>query len=281
MAIRIITDSAADLEIGELAERNIHRISQEVRFGDEVFTDGVNMDKDSFFRRLMDSKEAATTSQPSPDAFLAEFEAARDAGEPAVVVLISSALSGTYQSACIAKELCGYEDIYLVDSRSATAGERLLIDEACRMRDLGCSALEIASELNRIRDKLRIFAVVDTLEYLCRGGRLSKTEAQIGSIAHVKPILALGSDGVIRSRDKAMGLSRARVKLTKLLEQTPFDSRYPVYPLYSYSTDNCMKLCEEFRKEYPDTVLAEPVGIGPTIGAHVGPGVLGLVYMER
>ena len=225
MAIRIITDSAADLEIRELAERNIHRISQEVRFGDEVFTDGVNMDKESFYRRLMDSKEAATTSQPSPDAFLAEFEAARDAGEPAVVVLISSALSGTYQSACIAKELCGYEDIYLVDSHSATAGERLLIDEACRMRDLGCSALEIASELNRIRDKLRIFAVVDTLEYLCRGGRLSKTEAQIGSIAHVKPILTLGSDGVIRSRDKAMGLSRARAKLMKLLEQTPFDSR--------------------------------------------------------
>ena len=281
MAIRIITDSAADFEVKELAERNIHRITQEVRFGDEVFTDGINLDKDSFYRRLMDGKEAPTTSQPSPDAFLTEFEAARDAGEPAIVVLVSSVLSGTYQSATIAKELCGYEDIYLVDSRSATAGERLLIDEACRMRDLGCNALEIAAELNRIRDKLRIFAVVDTLEYLCRGGRLSKAEAQFGSIAHVKPILTLGSDGVIRSRDKAMGLSRARVKLMKLLEQTPFDPAYPVYPLYSYSTDNCSKFCEEFRKEYPDVTLAEPVGIGPTIGAHTGPGVLGLVYLER
>ena len=280
MAIRILTDSAADFESRELAEKNIRRVSLEVRFGDDTYLDGVNIDKDEFYRLLTGRKDSPTTSQPSPEAFLKEFEAARDAGDSVVAVLISSTLSGTYQSACLAKELCGYEEIYLVDSRSASAGERILVDIAWDMAAKGCSAFEIAAELNRLREKLRIYAVVDTLEYLCRGGRLSKAEAQLGSLAHVKPILTLNFEGVIRSRDKAMGLTRARSKLLKLLEQTPFDSRYPVYPLYSHSMDNCRKLCEEFCALYPQARMAEAVGMGPTIGTHVGPGLLGLVYLE-
>ena len=279
--VRIITDSAADFENHELAEKNIHRVSLEVRFGSDTYLDGVNLDKDSFYQRLTTDKENPTTSQPSPEAFLKEFEEARDAGDAVVAVLISSTLSGTYQSACLAKELCGYDDIYLIDSRSATAGEHILVDIACDMATKGCSAFEIAVELNKLREKLRIYAVVDTLEYLCRGGRLSKAEAQLGSLAHVKPILTLNFEGVLHSRDKAMGLARARGKLMKLLEQTPFDPRYPVYPLYSHSMDKCHKLCAEFRQQYPDGSLAEPVGVGPTIGTHVGPGLLGLVYLEQ
>jgi len=281
MAIRILTDSAADFENHELAKKKIRRVSLEVRFGNDTYLDGVDLDKDSFYHRLTTDKESPSTSQPSPEAFLKEFEAAREAGDQVVAVLISSTLSGTYQSACLAKELCGYEEIYLVDSRSASAGERILVDIACDMAAKGCSAFEIAVELSKLREKLRIYAVVDTLEYLCRGGRLSKAEAQLGSLAHVKPILTLAADGVIHSRDKAMGLTRARGKLLKLLEQTPFDPRYPVYPLYSWSMDNCRKLCEEFRELYPEVTLAQSVGMGPTIGTHVGPGLLGLVYLEQ
>lgn len=280
MSIRILTDSAADFERQELAKKNIYGVPLEVRFGSETFLDGLDLDKAGFYQRLTENREAPATSQPSPEAFLREFEAAREAGEPVVAVLISSTLSGTYQSACLARELCGWDEIHIVDSRSASGAERLLVDMACDMAAKGCSAFEIAAELTKRREKLRIFAAVDTLEYLCRGGRLSKTEAQLGSLAHIKPILTLAADGVIRSRDKSMGLSRARARLLKLLEQTPCDTRFPLYPLYSHTDGNCQKLCQELQEQFPDIRLAEPVGMGPSIGAHVGPGLLGFAYLE-
>ena len=170
--IRIITDSAADFSQSELQALSVRCVPMTVSFGEDSYTDGVDLPQEIFWQR-MEAGQNPKTSQPSPDAFLREFEAAKDAGDSVVCILISSALSGTMQSALIAAGMVEDLDIALVDSLTATAGQRLLVQEACRLRDAGNeSAQDIAAAVRQLVPRIRIAACLDTLSYLARGGRI-------------------------------------------------------------------------------------------------------------
>lgn len=278
--IRIITDSAADFSQAELQKLSVRCVPMTIAFGGDSYTDGVDLPQEIFWQR-MEAGQTPKTSQPSPDAFLREFEAAKDAGDSVLCVLISSALSGTLQSALIAAGMTEGLDIALVDSLSATAGERLLVQEACRMRDAGGkTAQEIADALRLLVPRVRIFACLDTLSYLARGGRIPKAAAGVGMLMKLKPIVTVSEEGLVAMAGKAIGRHRAGDALLKLTADHPIDPRYPVLPLYTGGRENCIAFLRQTAQAGYACTIDDAVSIGPTIGAHVGPGAFGLAYIS-
>ena len=280
MAIRIITDSAADFDREVAKRRKIDIVSMAIQFGGASFLDGKNLTADIFYKLLKEGKENPTTSQPTPADFLALFEEIKAAGDQAVVVTISGSLSGTLQSAAIAKDMCEYEPIYIVDSRSATAGMQILVNYACKLRDSGLPAQDIAEQLERLQGKIRIFAMVDTLEYLRRGGRLSALQAGIGTVTKLKPTIAV-RDGAVAVVGKSFGTAAAVKSLLKLLEEHPVDDAYPSYFLYTDDMSREELLLPKLRELGKLPRRLHYCAIGATIGTHVGPGAMGMAYVER
>ena len=240
--IRILTDSACDLSAQELEHYGITAVPLSIHFGETVYRDGVTLEKDRFYELLRESEEFPKTSQPSPSDFESHFEEAKRADDEVVAVLISSALSGTYQGAQIAKTMADYDKIYLVDSLTATVGERLLLLEAVKLRDAGKSAAEIAEALEALKKRITIWACLDTLEYLYKGGRLSRTAAGIGTLANMKPIITVTGDGNVAVHKKCIGQKRSMEQLVRLTEGKRPDPAYPLFGLYTYDRANCAAL---------------------------------------
>lgn len=281
MAVRIIVDSAADMEKEELEQMNVRLVPMSIIFDEEMFLDGVTIDKAQFYHKLVHEKIFPKTAQPSPEAFYQEFLEAKEAEDEVVVITISSALSGTFQSANIAKEMAEYDNIYLIDSMSATLGQRILVDMAVKERSLGQRAGQIAEKLESVKEKITITAVVDTLEYLQKGGRLTRAEAGIGTLANLKPIITLNQEGKVEMTDKALGKKRAFYKIVAAFAKAEIDREYPAYFVYTMEEDNCdtmisMIEAAGYEKEY--LIKKE---IGGTIGAHVGNGAFGFVYISK
>ncbi|GFI61539.1 DegV domain-containing protein [Clostridiales bacterium] len=279
--VKIVTDSASDMENDELKTYSVEKIPLAVSFGDKNYLDGEDLFKDEFYRLLESEKEFPKTSQPSPDAFLEIFERAREAGDSLVVILLSAALSGTVQSAQIAKELSGYDDIHIIDSRLVSGGEKVLVIYAASLRDKGYSASAIAKEVEKLRDRSRLAAGLDTLEYLCKGGRLSKTAAGIGTLANIKPIIKLTKEGAVVLADKCMGHKSQVKRLIKYPENDGIDYRFPICFLYSQDKGNCEEFMEKMKEAGYDLSNSCVVNIGPAIGSHIGIGAIGIVYFTQ
>lgn len=280
MGIRIITDSSADFDRATAKRRQVEIISMAVQFGNASFLDGKTITNDVFYTLLKEGRENPTTSQPTPAEFLRVFEEAKAAGDQVVAVLISSVLSGTVQSAQIAKGMCEYEDIYIVDSLSATAGIQILVNLACKLRDSGLPAPGIAQELERLKGRIRIFAVLDTLEYLRRSGRLSGFQAGLGAMTKLKPVITV-RDGAVSIAAKAFGTSAAVKQLQKFLLQYPVDDAYLSYFLYTDDKEREELLLPALREQGKLPLRLHYSSVGPTIGTHIGPGALGMAYIER
>ena len=280
MGIRIITDSSADFDRATAKRRQVEIISMAVQFGNASFLDGKTITNDVFYTLLKEGRENPTTSQPTHAEFLRVFEEAKAAGDQVVAVLISSVLSGTVQSAQIAKGMCEYEDIYIVDSLSATAGIQILVNLACKLRDSGLPAPGIAQELERLKGRIRIFAVLDTLEYLRRSGRLSGFQAGLGAMTKLKPVITV-RDGAVSIAAKAFGTSAAVKQLQKFLLQYPVDDAYPSYFLYTDDKEREELLLPALREQGKLPLRLHYSSVGPTIGTHIGPGALGMAYIER
>ncbi len=280
MAIRIITDSASDLELSDAKDWQVQVVPMSIQFGDRSYLDGLDLSKTEFYQKLLQGDESPTTAQPAPADFLQLFESARDAGDQVVVILLSSVLSGTFQSAVIAREMCGYADIHLIDSRSASTGIQLLVWEACRMRNAGASAQEISQRLETLKDRIRIFAAIDTLEYLRRGGRLSDFQAGLGTVAKIKPLITV-RDGAVSIIRKSFGLSAAVKQLGALLEEHPADLDFPFFLLYSDDIARSDLLLPKLESLGYYAEGLRRASLGPTIGTHIGPGALGIVYLEQ
>lgn len=280
MATRIITDSAADFDLDTARRRKISVVPMTIQFGSAAFLAGKNLSNDTFFQLLQEGRENPSTSQPAPAAFLRLFEEAKAAGDQVVAILLSGSLSGTLQSAEIAKGMCDYEPIYIVDSRSATAGMQILVNLACKLRDSGLPAAGIAEEVERLKDKVRVFAVVDTLEYLRRGGRLSGFQAGLGTVTKLKPVIAV-RDGRLSIAGKSFGMAAAVKQLLKILEDHPVDDDYPSYFLYTGDKSREELLLPKLRERSALPRRLHYCSVGPTIGAHAGPGALGMAYIER
>lgn len=280
MATRIITDSSADLTAQEAEALHVHIVSMSIQFGDRSYLDGVDLSKPEFYQLLAAGKDSPTTAQPTPADFLTPLEEAKEAGDEAVVIPLSSQLSGTYQSAVIAKDMCEYSPIQVVDSRSASAGIHLLVEEACRLRDSGASAQEIAQALEALKGRVRIFALIDTLEYLRRGGRLSNLQASLGTVTKLKPVISV-REGAVMVVGKAFGVSAAMKQLLRFLAEHPVDNSFPAYALYSDDESRVDDFIPRLRELDLLPKELRRCSIGPTIGTHIGPGAVGMAYIEK
>ena len=281
MAIRILTDSSADYEPQELAGKGILMVPIGVAFGDEAFQDGYNLSKEEFYRRLLTRKHFPKTAQPSPAEFLTYFEAAKEAGDQLVAILLSSGLSGTYHSACVAKEMCDYADIHVIDSRSAVTGIRMMVDTALARVAEGRSAQQIEDEIVDMRSRMTIYAGMDTLEYLRMGGRISKTQASLAGALNVKPVLSVNPvDGTLDVPNKALGLKRAMGILLDYMKKIPRDSSYPIYFPFSLNPENVKSFIALAKQQYPDIDENLFFNLGPTIGSHIGDNAFGFTYVR-
>ena len=281
MAIRIVTDSAADYSAQEIEKRQITCIPMSVSFGDKEYLDGKDITKEEFFELLTTSKEFPKTSQPAPTSFLECFENAKEAGDTVIAILVSSALSGTFQNANLAKNMAEYDNIHIIDSKTATLGMRVLVDRAVKLRDAGASAEEIVAEVESLRPRLRIFAGLDTLEYLAKGGRISKAAATIGNLANLKPLITITEEGSVSLCGKQMGIRHACKQVAKLVMADEPDLNCPIYFLYSYDQKNCAAFLHTLKKSGLEIESPKVRGIGPIIGTHIGTGAFGIVYVAK
>ena len=279
MKTRIIVDSTADL-MPEMKER-VHIVPLTVCFGDEEYIDGVTIDHKSFYEKLIESDVLPTTSQATPDAFIKEFEKAKQAGEVAVVITLASGFSGTYQSAMIAAE--EYENIYVVDSASAAMGSGILIELAFRLLDDGKSAEEIAAVLEEEKKKIVVVALVDTLEYLKNGGRISKTVAFAGGVLNIKPVLSVVG-GEINMLGKARGSKMGNNLLIQEIDKAGgIDFNKPVLLGYSGISDALLlKYIEDSRHIWEGNLQeVRYTSVGSVIGTHAGPGAVVVAFFKN
>lgn len=279
MKTRIIVDSTADL-MPEIKKR-VSVVPLTVHFGNEEYVDGVTMDHQTFYEKLVENDVLPSTSQASPAAFAEKFEEAKQAGEEAVVITVSSKLSGTYQSALIAS--VDYDNIYLVDSGSAAVGSGILTELAVQLLEEGLEAKEIAKRLEEEKKKIIIVALVDTLEYLKRGGRISKTAAFAGSILNIKPVLSV-ENGEIHMLGKARGSKQGNNLLVQEIEKAGgVDFSRPVLLGYTGISDALLLKYIRDSRHLWEQGLGEVryTTVGSVIGTHAGPGAIAAAFFKK
>lgn len=281
MSIRIIVDSASDLTKEQADALHLDFLPLKTIFGEEEFLDGITLSHEQFYEKLIESDCLPTTSQISPHDFEQVYEDVRKNGDTAVVITLSGKLSGTYQSAHIALE--DYEDcVTIVDSENVCLGEQILVMYACRLRDAGASAAEIADALNSKKKNVRTVALLDTLEYLKRGGRISKTAAFAGNLLSIKPVIAIENGEVAilgKARGSKNGCNMLREEITKY---HGIDFSMPVCLGYTGLDD---KLLQKYIKDNSDLWVSKvdelPISsIGSTIGTHTGPGGICVAFFS-
>lgn len=277
--VRIITDGTSDLSAQRAAELNVHVMPMWVFFGQESFVDGVDITREEFFARLESCQELPTTSQLNPDDFLEVFQKYVDQGDQVVGIFLSSELSGTCQSACIARDMAEGGEIHIVDSRTVTFALALLVEEAVRMRDEGLSAARIAEAVEQLARRTKLLAIVDTLTYLKKGGRISAATAAVGGLLGIKPIVEVDSRGTVEAVGKARSMASGLEWIARHIEQAPADPAYAVAYGHSNSPER-VPLCMEALKDVLPQGRPPLMGsIGAVIGTHVGPGAVGVAYI--
>jgi DegV family protein with EDD domain len=279
MNTRIIVDSTADL-MPEYKSR-VQIVPLTLNFGDQEYIDGVTIDHKTFYEKLVESDVLPTTSQATPDAFAKEFNKVQQTGDSAVVITLSGKFSGTYQSAIIAAE--DYENIYVVDSGSAAMGSGILVELAFALLDKGLSAKEIAEQLEEEKKKIVVVALVDTLEYLKKGGRISKTVAFAGSVLNIKPVLSV-IDGQIQMLGKARGSKMGNNLLVQQIDKAGgIDFSKPVLLGYSGISDALLKKYIEDSRYIWEGNLEEVryTTVGSVIGTHAGPGAVVVAFFKK
>lgn len=280
MAVRIITDSGFDVPDASDARLTVLPLS--ITFGDTTYADGVDLTNDRFFELLIESDELPKTSQATPYAYTQIFERVRAAGDEAVVITLSSGLSGTYQSALTAA--ADYPEVHVVDSKSVTIAQGILVQYALRLVDEGHTAAEIASMVESARERLVLLALLDTLEYLRRGGRIPKSVGTIGELLSIKPVVGVRAGEVVML-GKARGSKNGRNLLHQEVEKNGIDFTMPVLIGYSGLSDKLLrKYLEDNRAIWEDKVAEEDLpitSVGATVGTHVGPNAIALAFFRR
>lgn len=279
MNIRIITDSASDLLPPHRPEITV--LPMDITFGGETFQDGVNLTHRQFYEKLIEGEDLPTTSQIAPARFEEAFQAAADAGETVVAVVLSAKLSGTYQSACIAAEEFPGK-VFVVDSANATIGERILVERAVELMDQGLEASAIAARLEEEKRDIRLVALLDTLEYLKRGGRVSASVALVGGLLAIKPVVAV-QDGEVVLLGKARGSKNGNNLLVQEIQKTGVDFSRPYKLGYTGLDDGLLrKYISDSAALWSEHVDRLPTGtVGGTIGTHVGPGAIAVAFFQK
>ena len=279
MSVRIIVDSSTD--VGEQYRSRIEVVPLTLHFGDQEYFDGVTIDKQEFYRKLVESDVLPTTSQATPAMFDSVFGEVAAAGDSAVVICLSSKLSGTYQSACIAAE--DYENIYVVDSLSVAIGTGVLAEYAVRCAEEGMPASLIASLVTQRREDICVIALLDTLEYLKKGGRISKTVAFAGGVLNIKPVVTV-TEGEVALIGKARGSRNGNNLLVEKIRQAGgVDFTLPVLLGYTGLSSALLdKYVEDSRELWKDALEEIPRSLlCSVIGTHVGPGAVAAAFFKK
>lgn len=283
MPVRIIADSGSDFYTSDHPQLTVLPLS--IGFGDTVYRADVDLTRERFYELLVEGDEFPTTGQVNPYAFSRAIDAAQESGEDVVVVTVSAKLSGTNQSALTAA--AGARDattVKVVDSRSVTVGEHILVERGLQLVDEGRGAGEIARELEGLADRICLIGLLDTLEYLKRGGRLPAAAATVGQLLAIKPVIAI-EDGEVKILGKARGSKSGRNLLNQAVERGGgIDFSLPVQLGYSGLSDALLqKYVRDSRRlweGYPGDAL--PVlQVGATIGTHVGPGAVAVAFFKK
>ncbi len=277
--IKILIDSSADLTSTEIKAKNVTMIPIQITINDKNYLDGVDLDHDTFYDLLTTSTEFPKTSQPSPQEFLEAFEKVKEDGDELICILLSSALSGTFQSAQLAKNIVDYDKIYLIDSLSAVSAIRILCDKALEMINDGAKSQEIITTLNELKGRIKIYAALNTLDYLSKGGRISKAAATIGELTKIKPIITVNDEGKVEIAGKRLGINKSISYIKEKIDSFTIDQNYPIYPLYSFGEENLNKLQQKLVEN--NYKLANSIQVGPTIGAHLGPEAFGICFVTK
>ena len=282
MSVRIIVDSASDLTKERADALNLDYMPLKTIFGETEYLDGVTISHKEFYEKLIECGTIPTTSQVSPHDFEAKFKEVKEAGDTAVVICLSSLLSGTYQSAHIA--LDGYEDcITLVDSLNVCLGEQILVLYAVKLRDEGLSAKEIAEKLEEKKKDVCVLAVFDTLEYLKQGGRISKTAAWAGNILSIKPVIAI-EKGEVAILGKARGSKNGNnILIQEVKNKNGIDFSMPYMLGYSGLDDSLLrKYIADSADLWTGQTKELPIStIRSTIGTHAGPGAICVSFFHK
>lgn len=279
--VRFIVDSASDIDQEEAKASGVTLIPMEVKFSDGVYFDGVDLSHRRFFEKLIEEDELPKTSQINEYRFKESFEELTERGDEVVAVVISSKLSGTYESAL--KASAEFDGVYVVDSLNACIGERLLIEYGLRLAAAGQSAKAIAAELDRRKHDIKLLALVGTLRYLQKGGRVSKTVAFAGELMGVKPVVAV-EDGEVKLVGKALGSKKGNNLLNKLVESSGgIDFDMPYCTAYSGLDESTLdKYISDSKALYEGKADSLPIHmIGSTIGTHVGPGAIAVAFFAK
>lgn len=279
MKTRIVVDSTADI-LPEYLDQ-IHTVPLTVSFGEEEYIDGVTMDHRTFYQKLIETDAMPSTSQASPAAFAEQYDQAAAADEEVVVITISSKLSGTYQSAMIAA--AGRSSVYVVDSENASVGCGILVSLALRYLRDGMTASAIAEKLQEDKKKIVVIAVLDTLEYLKRGGRISKAAAFAGGLLNIKPVISI-ADGEIQLLGKARGSKMGNNLLAQQIQKVGgIDFTKPVLLGYTGLSDVLLQKYIEDSSYLWSASLDDVryVSIGSVIGAHAGPGAIAVAFFRK
>ncbi len=278
--IRIVTDSSADISQEEAERLGITVLPLTMNFGEESFRDGVDIMPDEFYEKLISSGIFPTTSQASPASYEAVFEDARQKGDKVILLPISRKISGSYECALMVKKQGGYDNVCVIDTLSTVSFLKLLVLEALKLKD-EMPTEKLAAHLEALRKRTRLYAMVDTLEYLFKGGRLSRTGAAVGTFLGIKPVITI-QDGEIKVIAKPMGVRKAVDFLGKKFLSASVDADYPVFFGYSYKDERCRQLIDKAvgadKKEY---YLERMQNVSPIVGVHTGPNVAVVVYVEK
>lgn len=206
---------------------------------------------------------------------------ARDNGESVVVITVSSALSGSYQSAVLARDLLGYEGCYVIDSKSASAGQKLLVNEALRLRDNGFTAKEIAEHLLKFRSKIMVYACIDDMKYLYGGGRHTNAAALLGSTGRIKPVISITGSGSVAFEAKTIGMRHGMNHMLMSLKKLGIDQNYPLYIMHTNAKNQALYLSKLIISKGIPFVEGSIVSVGSVVGSHIGEGSTGIAFVKK
>jgi DegV family protein with EDD domain len=277
--VKVVTDSTADIPAELAQELEISVVPLKVHLQGQSYLDRVDIQPETFYKKLEESGELASTSQPSPIDFVETYRAiAKDGNTDLLSIHLSSAFSGTFQSALLAKSMVEEDfKVTVIDSKKASYAIGMIVVEAARAAKEGQSLDECVDLVNRMIDEMGVYFMVDTLEYLHKGGRIGKASALVGSLLNIKPILSINESGEVFALDKVRGKSKAEARIFELIREKAGNKGLKKAAVcHANRLEEAQRWAERLRTEFQaeDVVITQ---IGPVVGAHVGPGTIAVI----
>lgn len=276
--LRIVTDNASDITLGQVQNMDVDLVFLEIAFEDDICLQVDEADFQTFYDRLQKCDRLPITSRPSPQAYLDIFLDAKEKGEEVLVLTLSSGLSGTIESAYAAKNMAEYNPIYIVDTHQAILTQRILVEMAVRMRSEDYSAAEIAQKTEQMRDQVVVCGVVDTLKYLRKGGRIPTGLAMIVQALNIKPVIVL-EDTKLKTLGKARGYQQGVQMLYERMQKDRFSKAYPVYFGNTTNREQAQTLMQKTKEQF-GLHYTNLFPVGGIIGAHCGTNCVSIAYIK-